>query len=165
MKKIAATLTLLTALTIGGHRAAKTEDHPKEKEQTSGASQNTITMEELAGAIEHFIARDSALKGGYFLVYDPIAKTTLALTMQGVHKHRLSKVSEGIYFACVDFKTPKDKSYDVDIFMTHYAELFTKGADAGSLQPAEITIHKEAGKARYHWTQENGFWKKKPIEK
>jgi len=110
-------------------------------------------MEDLAKAIEGYVQKDAALKGGYFVVYDPVAKQPLALTLVKVHKDRLSKMGDDTYFACADFTTPDGKVYDLDVFM--------QGADAGSLKATEVSVHKEAGKARYGWAEENGIWKKK----
>ncbi|MBI2118487.1 MAG: hypothetical protein HYT97_02540 [Elusimicrobia bacterium] len=133
----------------------KAKEHPKEhptKKQTKKI-EASISMEDLAKSIEGYVAKDAALKGGYFLVYDPESKSTLQLTLDHVHKERLSKVSSDVYFACADFKTPEGKIYDMDVFM--------KGNKTDSLEVTEVSVHKEDGKARYSWFEENGIWKKK----
>ncbi|MFQ5875748.1 MAG: hypothetical protein ACE5JL_18375 [Dehalococcoidia bacterium] len=109
----------------------------------------------MAEAIEAYVKKETTLKGGFFLVYDDVAKKPLVLSLEKVHKQRLSKVGEDLYFACADLKTPKDKLYDLDIFM--------KGADKDHLEVTEITIHKEAGKERYTWFEKGGIWKKEPV--
>ncbi|MBI4395458.1 MAG: hypothetical protein HY548_00085 [Elusimicrobia bacterium] len=133
------------------HPSGSGHEHPSKTGKTSSAS--SVTMEDLAKAITDYVQKDSALKGGHFLLYDPVAKKALPLTLDKVHKDRLSKVSDDTYFACADFKTPEGKAYDLDVFM--------KGADAASLQATEVSIHKEDGKARYGWVEEKGIWKKK----
>lgn len=127
-------------------------EDPKNEKQTRKAA-SPVTMDGLAQAIKKYVEKEASLKGGYFMVYDPVAKQPLALTLDKVHKDRLSKVAEDTYFACADFKTPEGKVYDLDVFM--------KGPDAASLQVTEVSIHKESGKARYGWVEENGIWKKK----
>lgn len=128
------------------------QEHPQEGQQTQKAAPS-ITTEDLAKSIADYVQKDSALKGGYFLVYDPVNQKTLQLTLDKVHKDRLSKVSENTYFACADFKTPDGALYDLDVFMV--------GQDAASLQATEVSVHKENGKARYGWVEERGIWKKK----
>lgn len=119
------------------------EEHPQEKKP--------VSAESLAEAISAYIQNDSALKGGYFSVYDPVAGKPLALTLDKVHRDRLSQVEEGLYFACSDFKTPEGKTYDLDFFMSDKGQ---------GLQVGEVTIHKEEGKARYGWVEEGGVWKR-----
>jgi len=147
---------LALALGITPACAEHPTEHPQGAEHPkvhSPAVAPSVTMEDLAKAIEGYVQKDGALKGGYFLVYDPVAKQPLALTLDKVHKDRLSKVADNTYFACADFKTPGGKIYDLDIFMW--------GANAGSLKTTEVSVHKEEGKARYGWVEENGVWKKK----
>jgi hypothetical protein len=124
------------------------QEHPKEHPKTSAA----VTKEAMAEAIENYIKKDSALKGGYFTVYDAQAKAPLALTLDKVHQDKLAKVSDGLYFACSDFKATDGKMYDLDFFM--------KGADSG-LEVSEVMIHKEAGNPRYGWVEKDGVWTRK----
>ncbi len=125
------------------------EEHPTEGEKSAAGA---VTKEVMAEAIKSYIQNDVTMKGGYFLVYDAKANTPLALTLEKVHRDRLSKVSEGLYFACTDFKASDGKMYDLDFFM--------KATDKG-LQVSEIMIHKEAGTPRYGWVEEGGVWKRK----
>jgi len=126
-------------------------EHPKEGAKTKKAAV-TVTKEMMAEAIEGYIKKDSALKGGYFTVYDAQAKAPLALKLDKVHQDKLANVSEGLYFACSDFKATDGKMYDLDFFM--------KTADSG-LEVSEVMIHKEAGNPRYGWMEEGGVWKRK----
>lgn len=132
-------------------KEAKGEEHPTKK-----APAKAVTKEELAEAIEEYVTKDAELKGGYFLVYDQEAGETLALKLDLVHKARLSRISADVYFACADFKTPKGKTYDLDVFM--------KGTTKNNLKVTEVAVHKEEGKARYTWHEEGGIWKKKYKE-
>jgi len=139
------------------HPEGKSAEHP-EKSHKSGkkgaqGSTKSISKKDMAKAIKDYVKRDSALKGGYFLVYDKKAKKTLRLTLDHVHKERLSKIKDGVYFACADFKTPEGRIYDLDVFM--------KGHHAKHLRVTEVSIHKEDGKARYGWVEKGGIWKKK----
>lgn len=136
---------------------ARAQEHPSgHQEHPSANHEKTaeVTQETLAEAIAGYIAKDATLKGGFFVVYDPQDKQAVALTLDKVHKDRLSKVGKGTYFACADFKATDGKMYDLDVFM--------KESRAG-LDVTEISIHKKEGKPRYDWMEENGLWKQKPL--
>ncbi len=115
-----------------------------------------VTKDQLADAIESYVETESELKGGYFLVFDGHAKKPLVLTLDKVHKERLSRVGENLYFACADFATPEGKLYDLDVFM--------EGKGKASLVVMEISVHKEDGKERYTWFEKDGVWHKKPLD-
>ena len=128
----------------------KATPQPKKTEKTEAS----LTMADLSKAIKDYVAKDAKLKGGYFLVYDPVSNKTLEMTLDKVHEDRLSKVADGVYFACVDCKATDGKLYDVDIFM--------KG-DKSNLEVNEVSVHKVDGSPRYGWAEEGGVWKKKPV--
>jgi hypothetical protein len=130
------------------------QEHPTEHPQ--GHQQSAVSKDDLADAIANYVKRESALKGGFFLVYDKDTNRTLALTLDRVHRERLAKVADGTYFACADFKTQEGKTYDLDIFM--------KGPSKDQLEVTEISIHKEDGKERYNWVETNGIWSKVPLK-
>jgi hypothetical protein len=134
------------------HPAEHPSEHPSEH-PTARAKE--VTKESLAEAITGYIKKDAELKGGYFCIYDPQAKTVLVLTLDKVHQDKLAKVSDGLYFACCDFKAIDGKMYDLDFFM--------KSTEDG-LQVSEVAIHKEAGKPRYGWVEENGVWSKQAMQ-
>lgn len=138
----------------GGMMGAK--EHPQEgpKEEHPEPKKPTVTKESLAKAIRDYVQKETALKGGFFLVYDPVAQKTLTLSLVKVHDDRLSSLGQGVYFACADFKTPDNRLYDLDFFV--------KESELG-LAVSEITIHKEDGQARYSWVEEDGIWKRKEI--
>lgn len=147
--KVAAALTMAVAyiMSMGGCR-----EHPGEHPTGQGSD---LTKEQLADAVEAYIQKQAAAHGGAFPIMDEKAGQDLHLTLVRVHRERLAKVGPDHYFACVDFKSPEGKVYDVDFFM--------KGAAKDNLAFSEFMIHKEDGKERYTWYQENGIWKRKPV--
>ena len=50
----------------------------------------------------------------------------------------------------------KGKVYDLDVFM--------KGPDKDHLVFSKFMVHKEAGKERYTWYEQDGVWKTKSVE-
>ncbi len=130
-------------------------EHPKEHPKEHPSSQKAgLTKESLAVAITIYLEKESALKGGYFLVFDTKANEPLALTLDKVHKDRLATIGDGVYFACADFKATNGKMYDLDIFMKE------AGKD---LSVSEISVHKKDGKERYTWYEKDGVWLKKSM--
>lgn len=130
------------------------QEHPKEHPQAAKGGtkeKSTLTTETLAKEITKYVQNESKLKGGYFLFYDESSKKPLALTLDKMHKDKLSKVEDGLYFACSDFKGTDGKTYDLDFFM--------RETNSG-LQVTELTVHKEDGKARYVWVEQDGLWKR-----
>src|SRR5262245_24423981 len=99
MKSIAA-ITTATLLVLGTSLAAQEHpEHPKQGEkQAEQGPEMELTVDELADAITAYIAQDSKLKGGYFLVWDAEGKQPLALKLDKVHKDRLSGLGGGVYF-------------------------------------------------------------------
>ncbi len=126
------------------------QEHPKEHPSTEKKGA-TLTPETLAREITQYIEKESKLKGGYFLFFDEKSNQPLVLTLDKVHKGSLSRVAERTYFACTDFKSKDGKTYDLDFFL--------RETDFG-LQPSEIAVHKENGKERYMWIEEEGIWKR-----
>jgi hypothetical protein len=149
ISRFMAALVLTAWLAVVPGIAQEHPEHPK------GSSHVEITAGDLGRAIKGYVAKDAALKGGYFMVYDVEGRKSLQLTLAKVHDDRLSKIKDGIYFACADFKTPQGKVYDLDIFM--------EGTDPGQLVTTSVTVHKESGKERYSWVEESGIWKKAKL--
>ena len=75
----------------------------------------------------------------------------LALDLVKVHDDRLSSLSGGKYFACVDMKATDGTIYDIDFFMA---------GQPGSMRVTETSVHKINGKPLYNWKEEGGVWKK-----
>jgi len=133
------------------------QEHPKEhpQEHPGSKGQSKVSSEELSHSITAYVKKDSALKGGYYLVYDAVDKKPLALTLDKIHMDKLARVAEGSYFACADFKSTDGVTYDLDIFM--------KGSNAKSLETTEVSVHKLNGKERYGWVEKDGHWMKQPM--
>jgi len=151
-------LSMFLVASLNGLNQEHPQEHPAEHPQEHPAEHPseaiTIDKDNLAVAIEQFVEQDAALKGGYFLVVDDKTGEVLKLKLDLVHKERLASLGDNTYFACADFKTPKGKTYDLDIFM--------KGKDLDDLKVTEIMIHKEKGKERYTWEESEGVWKRVP---
>ncbi len=124
-------------------------EHPTEPPSKKTAA---VTKEALSVAIENYVKEQAKIEGGYFLFYDAREDKALALTLDKVHKDRLSRIKDDVYFACADFRANDGTMYDLDIFM--------KGESPAQLKVTAITLHKKNGKARYIWVQERGLWKR-----
>lgn len=152
--RYAVVLTLLGAFAMssGAARAQEHPEHPTETEHPEhpeDKTESSLTIEQLAKAINDYVTNDARAKGGYFLVYDPVAKKPIVLTLDRVHEERLSSLGGGIYFACADFTSPEGTTYDIDVFM--------KENETG-LEATEVHVHKVDGKPRYTWKEEAGVW-------
>lgn len=147
-------LSLLAALGPAG--SAAKEGTAAAAQARPAAASATVTTDDMAKAIKGYIDTDMALKGGYFLVWDPVQKKTLELTLDRIHLDKLAKVAAALYFACCDFKATDGNVYDLDFFM--------KG-QAMPLAVSEITVHKDNGVPRYGWEETDGVWHKVPVKK
>ena len=139
-------------------RAGQAPEHPAEhpQEHPHGNQKVGISKDDLTDAIQDYVRKEADLKGGFFLVYDKAPGRTLTLTLDRVHRERLSRVAADTYFACADFKSSEGKTYDLDIFM--------RGPGKDKLEVTEISVHKEDGKERYNWVEKNGVWSKVPLK-
>lgn len=126
-------------------------EHPEEGKEHP-EEEKPPTMEAVAQFLESEVARESTDQGGWMSIEDSESGSTLELKLDKIHRERLAKTSEGTYFVCADFTTPAGKSYDLDFWI--------KQVD-GELTVAETTIHKEQGRPRYNWVEEEGIWKRK----
>ena len=129
------------------------EEHPEHPE---GKTEKGLTKEELAGAITTYVKKEASKSGGKYQIRDPQEGVALSLTLDKVHKERLSQISSDLYFACADFTSPKGVTYDLDFFM--------KGSDKEHLEFSEVALHKKDGVARYTWYEDGGYWKKKSVK-
>ncbi len=149
---------------IGGTMTACAQEHPEHPQEHPAehpsehpqAKKPEVTKEALAEAIANYIDEESAKTDGYYLFHDPKENKDLYLKLDRVHKERLSRLSEDVYFACADFKEKGGTMYDLDFFM--------KGASADDLTFDEVYLHKKAGKERYVWVEKEGFWQRKMVE-
>ena len=133
--------------------ATLAQEHPEHPKNTQKAKEFSAT--DLENAIKADIAEKSKDTNGVFKLYDPELRKTWDLTLDRVHKDRLSKLSADTYFACVDMKDRSGKTVDVDFFL--------KSQD-GKLAMTDTTVHKVEGKPRYNWKEEGGFWKRIPVK-
>ncbi|MBI5868442.1 MAG: hypothetical protein HZB43_09170 [candidate division Zixibacteria bacterium] len=134
----------------------RAQEHPEHPEHPSQAKTEApaITMAALSQAIQDYVAKDSKLKGGYFLVFDSESKRVLQLKLAKVHEEKLASLGGGVYFACADFNSADTTLYDLDIFMK---------ASGKRLETTEVAVHKVNGNPRYNWKEEGGIWKKQPV--
>lgn len=145
-------LSLPAALFADEHPKEHPSEHPKEHpSEHPSSSEAKLSVDQLADAITLFVKEDAALHGGYLLVWDPVAKKPLALTLDKVHREKLAGLGDGVYFLCADFKATDGHMYDLDVFM--------KQGEHG-LATTQISVHKEEGKARYGWVEKDGVWTK-----
>jgi len=131
---------------------SKKAEHPTTTITPQVVPGERITLQNLALAIESFVEADIMLRGA-FLVIDPSTNKVLKLTLDKVHKERLSHIGDDVYFACADFNADDGRVYDLDIFL--------QGKNTDNLTVTEISVHKEDGEARYGWVEKNGIWVKK----
>lgn len=155
MEKTIAILAIVILMPLIAGQGCDKHEHPAEHpaEHPKDAGSGDITKEALGDAIEEYVKENST--DGYFVVTDDKNGEQLKLTLDKVHRKRLSKVGPDRYFACADFKATNGKMYDLDVFMT--------GKTTADLKYSEFSVHKEDGKERYTWIEDNGVWKKKPI--
>lgn len=143
-------LVALLALPV----AAAAQEHP---EHPKGSQQKPqIDKDTLADAIQAHVEKVASEHGGVYPLTDPETGQNLELTLVKVHKERLAETAPDTYFACTDFTSADGRTFDVDFFM--------KGTSPEDLQYQDFSIHKVDGKPRYTWYEEDGVWKKKPVE-
>ena len=136
------------------HPEGEGEEHPEE-EPPAQATAEPLTIDELADAITEWVATESIAGGGYLVIEHPDTGESLELTLDLVHRERLSRVGDQTYFACADFVGRDGTVYDLDVFM--------EGSTPETLETTEVTLHKVDGEARYTWYEEDGLWKKRPA--
>jgi hypothetical protein len=138
----------------GEHPEGEGEEHPEEDPSPDVAVER-LTIDQLAEAITEWVAAEAAATGGYLVIEHPDTGEPLELSLDKVHRERLSRVGEQTYFACADFVGRDGTLYDLDVFM--------RGPNREALETTEVTLHKENGEARYTWYEEDGVWKKRPA--
>lgn len=148
---------LLTCLSITGCK----KEEPAAREEpavkvTPTAEPATLTADNFADAVEAYILKRAARADGYYTVFDDKTGRQLKLTLDRVHRKRLAKVSQNLYYTCADFIGADDEIYDLDFFM--------RGTHSDDLAFSKFLIHKVGDQKRYQWYIERGLWKRKPIE-
>ena len=145
-------LMLLFVVAMG----AVAQEHPEHPTKGKAEQTSKVDKESMSVAIKSYIADDTELKGGFFLIFDSKSEKPLALKLAKVHEERLSKVGENLYFACSDFNNTDGQVFDLDFFMEEVED---------KLVVTKVLIHKEDGKPRYTWYEDNGLWKTKLASK
>ena len=145
---LSATNPLDAASRAPGAERLAPDEHPELAHLTQ------VSTDSLAEAITSYVAAESKQRGGSFPVPAPTGGEALGLTLDTVHRERLSRLADGRYFACADFKDTNGNTYDVDIFMR---------AESKGLVPADILVHKVNGTARFNWTERDGVWAAVPA--
>lgn len=154
------TAAVLCALLVASPAAAQEdpelppEDPEAEMVEPEAATGDSLTAGDVADAIDAYIEDDADLKGGAFVVYDPIERKPLALSLVEVHGDELAGIGNDVYFACATMKSSDGTSYDIDFFVALDQDT--------SLQIIDIAVHGKAGKLRYAWSQADGVWKRTP---
>ncbi len=139
---------------LQGATPAPGSDRFNPDEHPELARPNELTTESLAQGITNYVTAETEKQGGVFPVADPAQGTSLALTLTTVHRERLSKLADGRYFACADFKGRDGHTYDLDVFMR---------VDSTGLTPTDVIVHKQDGLARFNWVEQNGIWLQSPV--
>jgi hypothetical protein len=126
-----------------GAKGAKAAEHPAK------TAASTVALEDVAVHIEQWVAGQN---GGEYVIEDTHAKKTLTLTLDKIHRERLSGIGDDTYFVCADFKTAEGTVYDLDFFV--------KGTSKADLKlvAGKTSVHKESGNARYTWSEKDGVW-------
>jgi hypothetical protein len=154
MKRRLSFYLVLVLTSLFPFSATLAQEHPEHPKKADKAKEFSTT--DLENAIKADIAEKSKDTNGVFKLEDRELNKTWDLTLDRVHKDRLSKLSADTYFACVDMKDPNGKTIDVDFFL--------KSTD-GKLEMTDTTVHKVEGKPRYNWKEEHGLWKRVPLNK
>jgi len=151
---------LLVAVVLAWGLNAPTSRAQEHPEHPSGAAkaESALTLEEVAKHIESHVKQES--KDGAFKVEDKKTGKPLALTLDRIHRERLSQVGPEMYFICADFKGVNGRVYDMDFFL--------QGTRKENLHvlPEKTSVHKEDGKERYTWAfdDDKNVWVQKPVE-
>jgi hypothetical protein len=149
----------VVTMMLGSLMALGAQEHPGKPVEHPGKSAAKVTAEDIRKGMQAYIAKDTQLKGGYFLIWDGQAKRPRVLQLVRVHD-KLNKLTAAdyerifkakaptaeVYFACCDFREVGGKAtLDLDFFMQ---------ATPAGIEPFRIVIHKENGKPRLQYPPE-----------
>jgi hypothetical protein len=115
-----------------------------------GTQTREVSKADISAGIKKYIESDTK-KSSDRKFHVKYRGKNLALDLIKVHDDRLSSLSGGKYFACVDMKATDGTIYDIDFFMA---------GQPGSIRVTETSVHKVNGKSLYNWKEEGGVWKK-----
>ncbi len=146
-----------SVLSMSGTIRSWAQEHPAE--HPKAAVKPTVSLEDVAQHIEAYVKEKS--KDGVFKLHVHEQKThkDLLLTLDRVHRERLSQVGPDLFFVCADFKGADGNTYDLDFFV--------QGTSKENLKVLadKTSVHKENGKERYTWqlNEKTGTWEKKTV--
>ena len=110
----------------------------------------------MAKSIQSYVTEHSTNR--VFVFHDAKTGKDLSLTLEKVHRDKLSAVGPDLYFACADFKGAEGHTYDLDFF--------AQGTNQNlKVIEKETSVHKVDGEPRYNWHYNNdsGLWEKQPV--
>lgn len=145
-------LGLITSCALEHPTKKETKEHPAGEEKTA------VTLEDVAKFAENYIKENS--EEGVFKYYDNSTGKMLELTLDKVHRDRLSQTKEDEYFVCADFKGEDGNTYDLDFFVRG------ENKDELGIVKESIAVHKVNGKENYTWkyNKKEGIWEKQAIK-
>ena len=135
--RILVAIGVAALLAAGNASVAWGAEHP---EHPTAPEQPAVTADDVARVVESHVKKKS--KQGVFVFSDSKTGKDLSLTLDKVHRDRVSRVGPGHYFICTDFKGADGHTYDLDFFVQG-----TSGKNLKVLEK-ETSIHKVDGKPR-----------------
>jgi len=158
-KCLAVTVVLSIMLGLNTSSILFGGEHPGQAIPYAAEEKPRITKEDVAKFAEEYVRTNS--KDGVFKHLDTNTGKELELTLDRVHKERLSPIKKDEYFVCADFKGKDGNTYDLDFFV--------QGSDRSNLRvdTTSIAVHKANGKGNYTWNynKKKDVWEKKEIVK
>ncbi len=134
-------------------------EHPGQMVTPMEEEKPHVTKEDVAKFAEEYVRTNS--KDGVFKHLDTNTGKEMELTLDRVHKERLSPIKKDEYFVCANFKGKDGNTYDLDFFV--------QGTDRSNLRvdTTSIAVHKANGKENYTWNynKKKDVWEKKEIVK
>ncbi len=135
----------------------KIEEPPAQKseqiEQPKAEKKRVTKADIFAGISAHIENKAKEGNGKYRMDYKD---NELALSLMKVHQDKLTRLQDGLFFACTDFRGDDGNTYDVD---------FNLKGRPGAMVVTEATVHKINGNRLYRWKQqEDGNWSRVPAE-
>ena len=132
-------------------------EHPGQMAPRTEEEKPRITKEDVAKFAEEYVRKNAT--DGVFKYHDKNTGKDMELTLDRVHRERLSPTKTDEYFVCADFKGKDGNRYDLDFFV--------QGTDKDNLRvdKTSISVHKVNGKENYTWdyNKKKDLWEKKTI--
>jgi len=158
-KALTAAAVLLILFGLSTSCVLFAREHPGQMVTPVEEEKPNVTKEDVAKFAEEYVRTNS--KDGVFKHLDTNTGKELELTLDRVHKERLSPIKKDEYFVCADFKGKDGNTYDLDFFV--------QGSDRSNLRvdTTSIAVHKANGKGNYTWNynKKKDVWEKKEIVK